>query len=260
MYQFNDLTSNAESYRLPSFAMTFNGQAIEASIPGYRTLNVRGRETISDVLQLVDIPARNGAIETGRRLPARILTIEYKMQAEASDALQDAFRQLRALLEGPGTIGFLDDPGIVYYGRLSDMSEVPSESNDVKGTFTMYCADPYKYMDPAQTKSGNPQTVVIECPYQIKPEEIKITLTAAVTKIILDNNTTGRSIILNGSFVNGDVVRIKPGAITKNNQNIMANLDYLTSDFGQFLVKNGDVLKVTPTTVLLTTVIRGRWK
>lgn len=46
MYKFIDTNEVSESV-LPSEALNMNGEYIEHLIPGYRTLSVRGRESLS---------------------------------------------------------------------------------------------------------------------------------------------------------------------------------------------------------------------
>ena len=265
MYDFKNLEPHPAVSKLPSNAMTFNGQTIEAQVPGYTTLNIVGRETISDIIQTLGAtPGQDGLPILGRSLPARAIQIEYRLTAATAADLQQKFRALRAALDKPGIFSFADDPGVFYNGQLEEMGDVPPERLDIVGTYSILCGDPYKYTAP-QTATGNPQTVALPSPYQIHPDKIEATLTAAGTKVTIRNITTGRRIILNGSYKIGDKIVFAPSAsnpllrITKNGAAAMAQLDYVTSDFGKFTVKNGDQVDVTPS-ASLTLTLRGRWK
>lgn len=267
MYKFKNLDQVTPREDLPSYAMIYNGRHLEDLIPGYRTLNVTGRETISDNLDtLSNIPDRDGALVLGRTLPTRNIGIEYRLTAMDAGALQESFRQLRAALDVPGQIGFLDDPGIIYHGQLSAMGNVLPYTNDLVGAFTLYCADPYKYAATPVVKTGNPVAIYHGGPYPVQPEEIKITLAATTSGITVTNNTTGKKIILTGSYTSGNIIRISPAAeeqaqrITKNGASATASLDYLASDFGEFLIHDGDSIKVTPATAAMTITTRARWK
>lgn len=268
MYEFRDTNEHLNDSWLPSVAMQFNGFLLEEEIRGYHTLNVEGRETISYNLEdSGNISGRDGVISFGKTLPPRVLRIQYLLKAESNEELQHSFRLLNWKLktEGEVPIRFRDDLEIMYYGQLVGMSDVPPETNSVVGTFEIHCSDPYKY-EKNTSQVGNPLTIYLPTPYEVKPELIEVIVKSTVTKLIVANITTGRRIILNGSYVSGDTIRIRlnetgqGNKITKNNQNIMKELDYLATDFNTFIIKKGDIIQVTPNTATLTVQARGRWK
>ncbi|WP_373752381.1 hypothetical protein, partial [Jeotgalibaca porci] len=82
------------------------------------------------------------------------------------------------------------------------------------------------------------------------------------SKITVDNNSTGRHIVLNGTYKANDIIKIDIDGklITQNNRNIMNNLDYVTSDFHEFWLHDGDTIQVTPINSDLTISFQGRWK
>ena len=267
MNPFRDLNNLFLYPELPSCALTFAGALLEDTVPGYTTLNVTGRETISDELSTTgSVPGRDGTQVITRALPARVLGIEYRLTAPDAQQLQEAFRKLRAALDAPGKITFADDPKVAYFGQLSDMGEVPPYTNDLIGTFTIFCADPYKYETSAKTHTGNPKAIPQPSPYAVPPDEIKVTLATPATGASIKNTTTGRQIILTGAFIAGDIIRFTPQAanpalrLTVNGQAAMTRLDYMTSDFGAFTIKNGDTLTATPADAAVSVTLRGRWK
>lgn len=267
MNPFRTLDEQFSYPALPACALTINGALLEDTIPGYTTLNVTGRETISDELSTTgSVPGRDGTQVIARALPPRVLGIEYRLTAPDAQQLQEAFRALRAALDTAGKIIFADDPEVAYFGQISDMGEVPPYTNDLIGTFTIFCADPYKYEATARTHSGNPKEIRNPSPYAVPPDEITVTLATPSTGVTIKNTTSGRQIILTGSFIAGDIVRFTPQAaspslrLTVNGQAAMARLDYLTSDFGAFTIKNGDTLTATPADAAMTVTLRGRWK
>ena len=265
MYDFTTMQASfAGNAVLPSVAMIFNGKIFEEEISGYRTLNVSGRETTSNDLETSGtISGRDGDLILSKTVSPRTITVQYRLEAGNNEEFQYKFRHLVWLLDSVSgvPIQFIDDAEITYYGQLATMETVPPESNLVIGTFELHCGDPYKYETP-NTLIGNPVALYLSSPYPIKPDEIKIMLTGSATKITVDNITTGSHIILNGSYASGDVIVIKiaDNTITKNNQNIMANLDYLESDLHRFTVSSGDSIQVTPITAAMATTVRGRWK
>lgn len=249
---------------LPSVAMLFNGRLLEEEIEGYRTLNVSGRETIGyDMETSGQISGRDGELFLNKTIPARMLTIQYELKAETNHEFQDKFRALNWLLhsEDDVPIKFRDEMDVTYYGQLSNMEPIPPESNSVISTFELYCPDPYKY-EGGFVARGNPVDVLMMSPYKVKPDEIVIELKSNETKITVDNITTGRHIILNGTYNAGDTIRIniKENKITRNNQNIKSHLDFMESDFHRFTVKDEDRVSVTPSNAEVALMIRGRWK
>ena len=268
MYEFISTNEHKESAWLPSVAMLFNGLLLEQEIKGYQTLNVEGRETISyDLETSGNISGRDGVISFGKTLPPRVLRIQYLLKADSNEELQHSFRLLNWKLQTNGEvpIRFRDDLEIMYYGQLVGMSDIPPETNSVVGTFEIHCSDPFKY-EKKTSQIGNPLTIYLPTPYEVKPELIEVTVKSTVAKLIIANITTGRRIVLNGSYISGDIIRIRLNEagqgkkITKNNQNIMKELDYLATDFNTFLIKKGDIVQVTPNTATLTVQARGRWK
>lgn len=268
MYEFVGLKEHDDNTWLPSVAMLFDGKLLESEIAGYQTLNVEGRETIGYNMDTSgNTSGRDGDITFGKNLPPRVLRIQYKLEVDDNEGFQHAFRQLNWLLETEGAvpIRFRDDPDIIYYGEVSNMDGVPPNSNRVTGTFEVYCSDPNKYTE-ATKRNGNPATIYLSSPYAVKPDEIRIVLGETATNITVDNVTTGRHIIMNGEYSAGDEIIIRLNEsdqarkLTRNGQNIMRDLDYAETDFHAFLVKNKDVIQVSPLTATLMITARGRWK
>ena len=224
------------SNNLPSVAMLFDGKLFEEEIEGYRTLNVSGRETIGYNMQT---GGNNNDIVLEKTVPPRTLTIQYTLEADTNEEFQQKFRYLNWLLHTSDDvpIKFRDELDITYYGQTSNMGAVPPESNSVVSTFEIYCSDPYKY-DDDRVLTGNPLTVLLSSPYDVKPDEIEIVMNKAADKITVDNITTGRHIILNGDYKTGDVINIQipENEITQNNQNIMSELGFTESDFHRFTI------------------------
>lgn len=248
------------SDRLPSVAMIFNGKVFEDEIDGYETLNVSGRETVS----YSTTTAENSNEILTKDLNARILTIQYRLRAGDNNEFQEKFRNLNQLLETEGEdaeIRFADDIEVEYRGQLTTMAVVPPEANDVISTFEIYCASAWKEEDEI-TAAGNPAEIYLKNIYKTKPKRIELVMSSSASKITVDNLTTGRHIILNGSYKAGDkvVIEIPENKITKNGQNVMADLDYTETDFHKFLIKTGDTIKTTPSNTEMEITIRTRWK
>ena len=265
MYKFKGLKKEMYSQNdLSSVAMLYNGKLIEDEIDGYQTLTVKGREYIAfETEDAGNVAGKDGVIPITKSLPSRDIEVRYLLKENDSHKFQLKYRKLMALLdtEVDVPIKFRDEMDVTYYGQMIELGEVTEESNTSVASFIIRCYDPYKYNDEF-TATGNPVSVFVGTPYKTHPKEISIKLKSDATKITVDNNSTGRHIILNGDYKNGDsiVINIDNKTITQNNRNIMNNLDYIASDFHEFWLHDGDTIQVTPKNSDLTISFQGRWK
>lgn len=146
MYEFRDIHEVSEGDILPSEALQINGDFIENLIPGYRTLNVSGREALSPELETLETGSRDGSTLKGKRYPARIITVRYQLIAESDEAFREAYNQLAAILNvEEAELIFNDELDKFFIGTPSAMSEVEPGRNAVVGEFEILCADPFKY-------------------------------------------------------------------------------------------------------------------
>jgi predicted phage tail component-like protein len=146
MYNFIDTTEIPEAAPLPSEALMFNGEYLENLIPGYRTLNVSGREALSPELSSYTTGVRDGSTLQSRRFPARTITVKYQLIAATNEAFRDAFNQLGGILNTENAeLIFADEPDKFFVGTPSKIKEVPPGRNAVTGEIDFFCADPFKY-------------------------------------------------------------------------------------------------------------------
>ena len=240
--------------RLPSVAMEFNGKYIENELNGYETLKVSGRETIS--VELISEPTHKGVITIDERLPHRELTITYEMKADNGTEFQERFKTLRKLLttNEQVPIKFLDEPDIVYFGRLSAMQTVPDDSNIIISTFTIHCDSPYKFSDLVTTDGS----VTIDTFYPTLPEQITLTIGSTTNKIEITNGS--ERITATGTFNAGSkvVVLFKKEEVTMtvNGSEATYMID-LQSDLENFVLKQGQ--DVTCEQGDITLKMRERW-
>lgn len=146
MYKFRDIKETSEGVILPSEALQINGDFIEYLIPGYRTLNVSGREALSPELEYFETGSRDGSTLKSKRYPARVITVRYQLIAESNEAFREAYNQLAAILNTEeAELIFNDEPDKFFTGTPSFIEEVKPGSNAVIGEFELFCADPFKY-------------------------------------------------------------------------------------------------------------------
>ena len=253
MYNFTDVDeSQSVENVLPSVAMNFNGLFIENEIEGYRTLTVSGRESIS--VELTSHSTKTGSITTNKRLPSRTLVVKYMLQERDNYSFQKKFKQLRKYLSSKSVVEiyFADEPDAFYFGQLSEMSEVPAETNFVVGTFSIHCDSPYKFGEMIQS-SG---LITVDTFYETQPDLIRLSLSAASSIVKVTNGN--QTIQLNGNFSASDVIEInvQEGTVIKNGVDHTYTIA-LNSDFENFVLEEGQT--VSSPQGSLTLFMRERW-
>jgi predicted phage tail component-like protein len=148
MYEFKDITQVVEASEsvLPSEALMINGEYIENLIPGYRTLNVAGRESLSPEIETFSTGSRDGSTLKSKRYPERIITITYQLIAQSNEAFREAFNTLGKVLNvEDAELIFNDEQDKYFIGTPCTIEEVEPGRNAVVGKFEILCADPFKY-------------------------------------------------------------------------------------------------------------------
>lgn len=144
-YEFTDTTQRAVDW-LPSEAMSINGHYIESIIPGYRTLNVAGRELMSTDVTTEEVGRRNGTIYRSKKYPERVITVTYQLMAETNEEFRRYFEKLNNVLNvEQAKLIFADDVDHYFIGTPSEAEDIEPGTNSVIGNFSIICADPFKY-------------------------------------------------------------------------------------------------------------------
>ena len=146
MYNFIDTNEASEGLILPSEALEINGEYIENLIEGYRTLHIKGRESLSPELTAFETGVRDGSKLQNKRYPARIITVTYQLIAKTNDEFRAAFNKLASILNVKNAqLIFNDEQDKFFIGTPSTMGAVEPGKNSVIGEFEIFCADPFKY-------------------------------------------------------------------------------------------------------------------
>lgn len=145
LYEFKDTIGVSEGITLPSEAMQINGEYIEDVIPGYRTLQVSGRESLAPELDLLET-AQDGARLKNKRYPPRTITVKYQLCCESPEAFRQAYNDLGRILNcTDAELIFNDEQDKYFTGTPYKLGEVPAGKNNVVSTFEILCIDPFKY-------------------------------------------------------------------------------------------------------------------
>lgn len=175
-YRFIDFpeTQN-ESSGLPAEAMTFNGHLLENEVPGYRTLQVQGRELLKAELGTQVVGQQDGEDLQYSRHPARDIEVTYLLHADSNLAYRQAFYKLNLLLKGNNVkFSFRDDPSVYWIGTLTSADVPDGGSNVVKSSFTIHCTDPYAHAVDEKRfplDSANHQDVVISFKDKVRGDD-----------------------------------------------------------------------------------------
>ncbi|OTO71267.1 MULTISPECIES: distal tail protein Dit [unclassified Enterococcus] len=238
MYKFRDTTA-FEEYEswLPSSAMIYGNRIFEEEIEGYQTLFVEGREMLSFEMETEKLTI--GEYVLTQRLPARILTVHYKLEDRDPEKFQKKFNTLMRFLfqTSDVDIQFNDQRELHYFGRFESSETVAGNTNSIVSSFAIKCVDPRKY-----TKQYTIQKdVKTYLPYGAVPESI--TFIATKDKNVRITNGRETIVIINSMIKVGDKVEllVKEGIALVNGENKSRILD-ITSDYSNFVIYQNDTI------------------
>lgn len=146
MYDFIDVTETSDGVMLPAEAMKINGEYIENMIPGYRTISVSGRESLSPKISTYETGVMDGSKIKSRKYPSRTITVRYQLIAESNESFRSAYNMLGGILNTENAqLIFDDEPDKFFIGTPSTIGDVAPGLNSVTGEFEILCVDPFKY-------------------------------------------------------------------------------------------------------------------
>ena len=223
-------------------SITFNGRPFDLDLEGYTTANVEGRGILDQVLSTINIPGRDGTFIFDQKLPERILTVHYRLQGNnAAEYLQRLYALHDALKSDGDVVIQFGDEAYYRFGRLYKANDPPYDAYRGFGSFTLICQDPYRYKDIAAL-TGTSIVIPQGSAHPLRIRSITATFSASSTGFTITNVSTGRKIILTGTFTEGQVLTIDPegGRVLLNGQNIMNRIDFIASDWHGFKIFAGN--------------------
>lgn len=146
LYDFKDINEAKAVYNRTVENLTINGNDLSMSVPGFTVLYVKGRESIPIDIDELDDEVSNGRTFQRKRHRGRPILVGYQIDAKTPEEFRESFNVLNSWLNiDQARYVFADEPGYYFVGTVSDIETPEGGSNCVKGEFTIYCADPYKY-------------------------------------------------------------------------------------------------------------------
>ncbi|MBZ3797784.1 distal tail protein Dit, partial [Lacticaseibacillus paracasei] len=159
MYDFRETMpfTGSDDNQRPAEAMLIDGQYIEDLIPGYSTLQVSGRELLSQSIEKQTIGNSDGEFIQYVRNPSREIVVGYRLAAADNLSFRQAFYKLNDILHGENhQVSFNDDPSKYWLATLSDIDDVPKGRNAITSSFTLFVPDGIAHSVATQTADNTP--------------------------------------------------------------------------------------------------------
>ncbi|KTE97394.1 Phage tail fiber [Lacticaseibacillus paracasei] len=126
-------------------------------IPGYSTLQVSGRELLSQSIEKQTIGKSDGDFIQYARNPSREIVVGYRLAASDNLSFRQAFYKLNSILHGDShQVSFNDDPSKYWIATFSDIDDVPKGRNAITSSFTLFVPDGIAHSVATQTADNMP--------------------------------------------------------------------------------------------------------
>lgn len=247
-------------HKRSSKALKIGDDYVGDVVQGFRTLNVSGRETLSNTVDIESLRYRGVVRETG--LPPRTIEVQYQLTADTSTELLKKFKLLRKCLttrdyfNQDGFVFSFDDEPASYYGYLSNMETPEANSTHIISSFTLICPEPWKLGELKITGGDVP----IDTFYPTVPELIQVEITEPTNTLEIKSGEYNITFDPEKTTLSrGDVVKIFPqeGLVFVGDKR-SEHLISLTSDFQNFEIFREQTVTVSGLHVL-SVLMRERW-
>lgn len=249
MYKFTDFHGTAVKNRMPE-EVCINEFWLD-QISGFRTISVQGREAAErELYQSGSIAGRDGVLVFGANFKPRSLVVLYELTAKTPSAWLAAYHQLHEVLFPEKyllRVFFADDPEAYYTAVCSELSPVTPGLLTATGEFTLELSNPFKLF-PKQTASWTGTTgkvIGTDSWLPIQLSTIIIKPRAVTEKLTLHNQKNGHQLVVNNTF-SGNGTQFVTFDFEKRTIKLQdgapAALDFVVSDFPDFILRQGDPL------------------
>ena len=186
--------------------MLIDGQYIEDLIPGYSTLQVSGRELLSQSIEKQTIGKSDGEFIQYVRNPSREIVVGYRLVAADNLSFRQAFYKLNDILHGENhQVSFNDDPSKYWLATLSDIDDVPKGRNAITSSFTLFVPDGIAHSVATQTFDN--------MPYKDMPVNLLEGNNFEVGNIAANGDAIGKNLDGYPTFVRNQTgIKVSPGS------------------------------------------------
>jgi predicted phage tail component-like protein len=152
VYQFRDITADADDTFLPAEAVNFNGVQLDTAVPYFRTLQVTGRELIASDIDSYEVGNNIGEYFRSRKVGTREIEVVFQVKAPSNELYRETFNKLNLYLQAEeAKLIFNDEPDKYFIASSSDVSEPDAGCNCGTGKIRFTCSDPRKYSTTIKT-------------------------------------------------------------------------------------------------------------
>ena len=146
MYEFVDLNELPGTESVPAEAVKYNGTWLDTTVPGFRTLNVSGRELLTKEVREKSISGIDGNTYLGRDIPSRTITVRYALTAPTALMFRERYNKLMSILNAEQVqVIFNDEPDKYFVGTATGGENPEPGRLSVVGEIEIHCSDPFKY-------------------------------------------------------------------------------------------------------------------
>lgn len=150
-----NVTDYISSLDKPTYAPSFNGVYLEDVIPGYRTTDVTGRESMQSEIKELSSSIRNGALFVRNKRKPRDITVKFAITTDSNESYRKATDKLKGFAlrfeqdyieQTEFQVIFRDESDKYYTGVIGNVTtEKLVNYSSGSGSFVIHCADPCKY-------------------------------------------------------------------------------------------------------------------
>lgn len=127
-------------------AIKINGSYIEDLISGYATLGASGRMNLEREVDSFTVGYADGAKVKGSRFNSRTITVDFLLVGTDNLDLVAKMNTLNAKLSVKDAQIIFNDEADKYYIGTPIFADAPTKGRTyVNGSFSIFCADPFKY-------------------------------------------------------------------------------------------------------------------
>jgi predicted phage tail component-like protein len=124
-----------------------DGQYIEDLISGFRTLGVDGREELDLDVTSAETETSDGGRFVRRKINSRVLRVHFHLSDATASGFSTKLKALQAKLYSvkESKIIFSDASNYYFTGSFRKLTLAYKGMTVTRGTFEIFCADPFKY-------------------------------------------------------------------------------------------------------------------
>ena len=138
-----------------------DGQYIEDLISGFRTLGVDGREELDLDVTSAETETSDGGRFVRRKINSRVLRVHFHLSDATASGFSTKLKALQAKLYSvkESKIIFSDASNYYFTGSFRKLTLAYKGMTVTRGTFEIFCADPFKYSTTETTVTATNGTI-----------------------------------------------------------------------------------------------------